>query len=652
MPRFEGVLASARKMPPVNEVEEVKARLDIVDVIGQYVQLQKAGRSFKAPCPFHSERTPSFIVTPERQSWHCFGACGTGGDVITFVMKKEAIEFPEALKMLAERAGVRLHERRVSEHEDRRRQRLYAANDAAAEWYRHLLLKADAAAAARSYLERRRIDEGTAQSFGLGFSPPAWEGLRDHLRERGFSDEELLRAGLLVQGDSGLHDRFRGRLMFPIEDEKGRLAGFGARALDDSLPKYINTSQTPAYDKSGLLYALKRATAGIRREGRAVIVEGYMDVIAAHQHGFDNVVASMGTALTERQVRQLRKVTGEIVLALDADAAGTLASARGDDVISEALAGEAVVPVVEWTGLVRYQETTGVAVYTAVLPEGRDPDDVIRDKPEDWRGLVEGAIPVLDFRLDALAASHDLSTPSGRSQLAQEFLPVLAAVTDPVVRAHYLQRLGRLSLTGERELSAMLTPANRRKSARPTAAEPALTPMRGDAREEFLLALLLRYPGLGEDALDTPDELLWSSENRAVLSAWKSAIGDGEASDQTEAVKSALPVELIPYVERLTFRKLPEYDLKEARKALMDCVQRLERRRLETEKQAIGSLLAEREAEIGASILAEATASEEIDDERVLEVVSLQAQDMRTGLKLHGRDNYAGSNAVEPGSND
>jgi DNA primase len=640
-------------MPHVNEVEEVKARLDIVDVIGQYVQLQKAGRSFKAPCPFHSERTPSFIVTPERQSWHCFGACGTGGDVITFVMKKEAIEFPDALKMLAERAGVRLHERRVSEQEDRRRQRLYAANDAAAEWYRYLLLNADAARAARAYLERRGIDEGTAQSFGLGFSPPAWEGLRDHLRERGYSDDELLRTGLLVQGDSGLHDRFRGRLMFPIEDDKGRLAGFGARVLDDTLPKYINTSQTPAYDKSGLLYGLKRATAGIRREGRAVIVEGYMDVIAAHQHGFDNVAASMGTALTERQVRLLRRSAGEIVLALDADAAGRDAAIRGHDVVREALQDTgATVPVVTWRGLAGYQQTVDVQLKVVVLPEGRDPDDVIRAAPEDWRGLVEGAIPVLDFRLDALAASHDLSTPSGRSQLAQEFLPVLAAVTDPVVRAHYLQRLGRLSLTGERELSAMLTPANRRKSARPTAAEPALAPMRGDAREEFLLALLLRYPDLREDALDTPDELLWSSENRALLSAWKNVTADGEVSDQTEAVKSALPVELIPYVERLTFRKLPEYDLKEARKALMDCVQRLERRRLETEKQAIGSLLAEREAEIGASLLAEAAASEEIDDERVLEVVSLQAQDMRTGLRLHGRDNYDGPNAVETGSND
>jgi len=633
----------------VSEVEEVKARLDIVDVIGQYLQLQKAGRSFKAPCPFHNERTPSFIVSPERQSWHCFGACGTGGDVITFVMKKEAIEFPEALKMLAERAGVKLHERHVSEQEDRRRQRLFAANDAAAEWYRHLLLHADAARTAREYLERRGIDEATAESFGLGFSQASWEALRDHLREGGFSDEELLRAGLMVQGDSGLHDRFRGRLMFPIHDEKGRTAGFGARALDDSLPKYLNTAQTTVFDKSGLLYALNRATAGIRRERRAVIVEGYMDAIAAYQYGFDNVVASMGTALTERQVRLLRRSAGEIVLALDADAAGRDAAIRGHDVVREALKDSgAVVPVVTWRGLAGYQQTAGVELKVAVLPEGRDPDDVIRGSPEEWRALMDGAVGVLDFRLEALAGAHDLSSPAGRSQLVQEFLPVLAVVTDPVIRAHYLQRLARLAATGERELSTMLTATSRRKGAPSTAPAAVAAAPQGDAREEYLLSLLLRYPALREDGLETPEELLWNSENRALLSAWKGISAAGEAPEQTEAVKNAVPVELWPHLERLILRRLPDFDRKQARLALLDCVQRLERRRLEAEKQATGSMLAEREAEVGASVLAEVgSGTADIDDERLLEVVSLQAQDMRTGLKLHGREKYDGIDAAE-----
>src|SRR2546426_3893503 len=207
----------------MNEVEEVKARLDIVDVISQYVTLQKAGRSFKAPCPFHNERTPSFIVSPDRQSWHCFGACGTGGDVISFVMRKEGLEFADALKMLADRAGVNLRERHVSEQDDRQRERLCAANEAAAQWYKQLLLNSDAGRPARDYVERRGIDATTAEAFLLGYSAPAWEGAREHLRERGFSDAELLKAGVLVEGDSGLHDRFRGRLMFPIRDAKGCL---------------------------------------------------------------------------------------------------------------------------------------------------------------------------------------------------------------------------------------------------------------------------------------------------------------------------------------------------------------------------------------------------------------------------------------------
>ncbi len=639
----------------MNEVEEVKARLDIVDVVGQYVALQKAGRSFKAPCPFHNERTPSFIVTPERQSWHCFGACGTGGDLITFVMKKEAIEFSEALKMLAERAGVKLHGRRESSQEQRRRERLFAANDAAADWYRKLLAYDKAAAHAREYLEHRQINDAAAHDFGLGHSPGGWDSLRNHLRSIGFEDEELLRAGLLMQSDSGLHDRFRGRLMFPIHDDKGRTAGFGARALDDraaGVAKYINTAQSPVFDKSGLLYALHRAASGIRREGRAVVVEGYMDVITAHQHGFENVVASMGTALTERQVRLLRRTASEIVLALDADAAGRDAAIRGHDVIRGALTdSRSTLPVVTWRGLAGYQQTVDVELKVAVLPDGRDPDDVIRAAPEDWRSLIDGAVPVLDFRLDALAAAHDLSSPPGRSRLAHEFLPILAVVTDPVVRAQYLQRLGRLTATGERELSAMLAGTTGRSGSKRTAPQNEPAAAKGDNREEFLLALLLRHPALRDDALGTSEELLLNSENRALLGAWKRTPAEADSQSQIEDVKNAVPVELWPHLERLTLRKMPNFDIRQAREAFADCVQRLVRRGVEAEKQATGALFAEREAEVGASLLAEAASGEEMkDDNELLEVLSLQAQDMRTGLKLHGREDYDGSEAVQTGN--
>jgi DNA primase len=623
----------------LNQVEEIKARLDIVDVIGQYVTLQKAGRTFKAPCPFHNERTPSFVVSPDRQSWHCFGACGTGGDIFSFIMKREGIEFPEALRILAERAGVRLQERRVSEEQDRQRARLYAANEAAAHFYRNLLLEADAAAHARDYLDRRGLDGETATAFMLGYSPQGWEGLLDHLRKYGFSDREALQAGLVAEGERGLHDRFRGRLMFAINDQKGRVIGFGARALDDSQPKYINTFQTALFDKSGVLYALDKAQAGIRRDSRAVIVEGYMDAIAAHQNGFDNVVAQMGTALTERQVRIVKKHANEIVLALDADAAGSQAMVRGHEVVREALEqGERAVPVISWRGLVGYQESAAVNLRIAVLPYGRDPDDVIREDSGLWARLLEEARPVLDFRLDASAAAHDLSDPRGRSQFVQEFLPLLQAVTDPVVRAHYLQRLARLSLLSEEELGGMLGRTRGRDAARHQRKAVVIAPATGDAREEFLLALLLRYPELRADGLEVRDDLLWESANRHVLASWKR---DGEL----EAVKKELPLELEPYLERLFVRKMPAFDSTQAREALLDCILRLERRALEAEKQAVSAELATREEEVGASALLEA-ALVTGKDITTQELADLQLRDLETGLKLHGRERNDGRQAV------
>ena len=630
----------------MNEVEEIKARLDIVDVIGQYVTLQKAGRTYKAPCPFHNERTPSFIVSPDRQSWHCFGACGTGGDIFSFVMKREGIEFPDALRMLAERAGVRLQERRVSEEQDKQRGRLYGANEAAAHFYRDLLLKGDAAAHARDYLEKRGLDNEAVETFLLGYSPQGWEALLDHLRKYGFADREVLQAGLAIEGERGLHDRFRGRLMFAINDQKGRVIGFGARALDDSMPKYINTSQTALFDKGGVLYALDRAQAGIRRDGRAVIVEGYMDAIAAHQHGFDNVIAQMGTALTERQVRIVKKLASEVVLALDADAAGSQAMVRGHDVIREALdeSGRAV-PVISWRGLVGYQESAAVNLRIAVLPEGRDPDDVIRQDQASWASLIQEARPVLDFRLEASAAAHDLTDPRGRSQFVQEFLPLLQAVTDPVVRAYYLQRLARLSLLSEEELAAMLGRTRQRDAPRQGKQVSATTLYKGDSREEFLLALLLRYPELRADGLEVRDDLLWESANRQVLACWKRAGAAPAGGQELEAVKTELPLELEPYLERLIVRKMPAFDLSLAREALGDCILRLKRRALEAEKQAVSALLATREEEVGASALMEAGLSAD-EDTNTRELADLQLRDMETGLKLHGRERSDGRQAV------
>lgn len=636
----------------MNDIEEVKARLDVVDVIGQYVQLQKAGRSYKALCPFHSEKTPSFIVSPERQSWHCFGACGTGGDVFSFVMRKEGLEFGQALRMLAERAGVTLSGQRHSEEEDSERQRLLTANEAAAGWYHHLLLNSEAAKDARRYVEGRGIDAATAQTFALGYSLDSWEELRRYLGERGFSDAEMLGAGLLVEGESSPYDRFRGRLMFPIRDVRGRVIGFGARALDDSPPKYLNTSQTAIFDKGSTLYGLDRAGEAIRREGRAVIVEGYMDVIAAHQNGFENVVATMGTALTERQVRLVKRHARGLVLALDADEAGSEAALRGHEVVQEALRQpgeeEETVPVVTfWRGLVRCQEVTSVDLRVAVLPEGRDPDDVIRGDPDAWREFVAGARPLLDHRFEVAAARHDLSDPRGRSEAVRELMPLLAAVIDPVVRQQYIQRLSRLALVREEELAAMLRASARGRGTRPGPPEMpgrSTTGERGDAREEFLLALLLRYPDLREDGREFPEQLLWQSENRELFQAWRETEDVGQ-------IRESLSTELAAQLERLLERRLPDFDSRGARAALTDCRRRLERRQLETEKQLSSALLAAQEEELGPSTLVEAAVSAtNEDDERMKEFASLHLRDMETGIRLHRpNEKEDGGETVLPG---
>jgi len=615
----------------MNEVEEIKARLDIVEVISGYVQLQKAGRTFKAPCPFHNERTPSFIVSPDRQSWHCFGACGTGGDVITFIMKREGIEFPEALRILADRAGVKLPERHVSQERDRAQERLFSANEAAARYYRDLLIDNPAGTAALNYIEKRGLDNDTGEAFMVGYSLPAWEGLREHLKTHDFTDKELLAAGLLIEGERGPHDRFRNRLMFAIRDAKGRAIGFGGRALDDSMPKYINTSQTALFDKGGTLYGLDRAQPGIRREGYAVVVEGYMDVIAAHQNGFDNVVAQMGTALTERQVRLLKRSAERIVLALDADAAGSEAMVRGHDVIREALdESDGAVPVVNWRGLISYQNSTSVDLRVAVLPDGRDPDDVIRSDPELWRQLIAEARPVLDFRLEANTRAHDMDDARERSQFVQEFLPLLSAVSDPVVRAHYLQRLSRVSMVAEEELSAMLRSRGAPAAARPGLATDTRTPRR-DQPEEYIMALLLRYPELRNDALEIPESLLWESENRQVLAAYQ--------RNEENDLAIGLPPELQEHLKRLTSRKLPPFDLRQAREALLDAVEKLQRRQITAEKRATSALLAEREEQLGSSMVTQVvTASDpESETEASRDLVDLQLRDMETGLRLHGK---------------
>jgi len=495
-------------------IDDVKQKIDIIDIIGQHITLTKSGRTFRGLCPFHGEKHPSFYVYPEQQSWHCFG-CNTGGDAFSFIMKKQGIDFGEALRELAQKAGVVIPSKFEPGAESEERQKLYQINQAAALYF-HSLLDSPAGEKARGYVEKRGFKEETIKNFQLGYSLNGWEELKKYLAEKGYSEKEMLDAGLISEGKEGKqsHDRFRNQLMFPIADARGRVIGFGARALDDSQPKYINSPQSPLFDKSGNLYALNLAKEAVREQGLAVIVEGYMDVITAHQNGFNNVVASMGTSVTDRQVSTLKRITKNITLALDADAAGEEAMLRG----------------------VEFENALGAEVRVVILPKGKDPDDVIKEDPTAWPQLLEEALPVVDFTFNMVASGLDLTTAKDKSLAVEKLLPVIAEIKDPIRQAHYLQKLSRLVQVGEHSIEAAMSRLKIRpqrfktEKPGPVAAQPLLS----NRLEEDCLALLLQHPELKIKDEELLPEYFESSQNREIFIARRQSAKIEELRDRLD----------------------------------------------------------------------------------------------------------------------
>ena len=425
-------------------VDEIKDRLDITEVIQSYVPLKKAGRSYKGLCPFHAEKTPSFVVVPHTGTWHCFGACSTGGDVFTFIMKQENLDFGEALKLLAQRAGVELEPASPQANEaEQRRDLLRAINQSAAAYFHYLLSNSDEAERARAYLGERGLDQETIDRFQVGYALDRWDALFKYLTDKGYSPVDIAEAGLIVERESGgqqssgrgYYDRFRGRIVFPIRDHQGRPIGFGGRILGDGVPKYLNSPQSPLFDKSRVLFGLDLAKVGIRTTGEAVIVEGYMDVLMAHQYGINNVIAQMGTALTEAQLQRLKRYTQRFILALDSDAAGDQATLRGLDVARQVMDHE-VVPVPTAQGLIRLEDRLAADIRILSLPPDEDPDEVIREDPAHWARLVVAAKPVMDYYFDALTADLDLATAKGKAEATRRLGPLIAELGDRVNRTH------------------------------------------------------------------------------------------------------------------------------------------------------------------------------------------------------------------------
>lgn len=409
----------------LSPVEEIKSRLDIAEFIQSYIRLQKTGANFRANCPFHGEKTPSFFVSPARQIWHCFG-CGKGGDIFKFVMEIEGHDFPEALKLLAGRAGV------VITREDPRlrseKNRLYEINEEAAKIFETSL---SLTPAAKMYLAKRGLAAETIKTFHVGFSPQSWDFLLNSLTKKGFKKEEIERAGLAIKSQDGSswYDRFRSRIMFPITDPNGRVIGFGGRifAQEGTAPaqreeaKYINTPQTVIYDKSRVLYGLDKAKQEIRVKNRVIMVEGYMDCVMSHQAGVANTIAVSGTALTPQQLTMLKRLCDTIVCSFDTDAAGESATRR-----SLALASE-----FDFKRLI------------ARIQTGKDPADAVLESPEHWREAVEHAEPVIDFYLAKAFARFSPVTVQGKKSIAEMVLPYIGELSDAIEQAHWVSELSR-----------------------------------------------------------------------------------------------------------------------------------------------------------------------------------------------------------------
>ncbi len=428
---------------PDPTIDAIKSRIDLSEVIGARVALKRAGRLMKGLCPFHQEKSPSFVVYPDEGRYHCFG-CGKSGDVFTWFQDTQGLDFAETLKELSRRTGVPLPERTVKP-DDAPAPESQAAVQALAEasaYFTRQLLDGRDSGEARAYLRRRAVTRATIEQFGLGWAPDEWEGLTTSLVRRGFTFEQLELAGLAMVTEHGRRDRFRSRVMFPIRDPNGQVRGFGGRTLGDGVPKYLNSPQTPFFDKSATLFGLDLAKGPIRQAGQAVIVEGYMDVVLPHQEGFKNVIASLGTALTERQIELLRRYTRTIVLALDSDAAGQAATVRGLEVARSAL-GMSARPAQGSIARGGFLATQNAQLRIAVLSGGKDPDEIVREDPARWKALIDASVPMMDHKIELEIAAVSMDEPQSKLHAVREIAKFLVLVPDPVEWSHYIDRIAQ-----------------------------------------------------------------------------------------------------------------------------------------------------------------------------------------------------------------
>jgi len=578
-------------------IDEIKGRLDIVDIVSDYATLQKSGRNFKAICPFHTEKTPSFFVFPERGTWHCFGSCGTGGDIFSFIMKQEDIDFGAALRILAERAGVALISKQEERNVDKETERLYLINAAAAQYFHHLLLNAKAAETARRHLSERGISKEIIDIFELGSSPNSWDALYQHLKSRGYDSNTMVSAGLSIAKEGGgFRDLFRNRLMIPIRNEEGKVVGFGARTLDNTTPKYLNSPQTAIFDKSSLLYGIDRAKGAIREQGLAIIVEGYMDVLTAHQHSMANVVAPMGTSLTHKQLEIIKRLTRNLALALDADAAGEQATLRGLEVARQAFSERVDRREKRWLEGDSKMEGKVKVIF---MPQGKDPDEVIRESAEEWQRMVSEASTVMDYFFNAVTSKLDMSSASGKLEAKNQLLLFILETADEAEKDIYLKRLSELTGIDEKTLvgeAARLKPTKRERAKAAVPLPSTQAP--SHPLDEYCLALLLQHPGLRDQGAAIPPHYFERTEHRELFLVWLN-------NTDAENIRHSLDISLHKHLDTLMARALPPASEREMTTALADCTRRLGEQQLRRLKALEEVLLSEAESEGDKNVIKE-----------------------------------------------
>ena len=516
----------------MESIDLIKQRLDIIDVASDYLKLTKAGSNHKALCPFHTEKTPSFIINPERQTWHCFGACGVGGDVIELVIKIEKINFSEALKILAQRAGVQLNNNSGPD----KNSRLYEINFEACEFYK-AQLELPEGKKAKEYIDKRGINDEASETFEFGFSSYTNSNLVSKLTSIGFKEIEIIQSGLAIKRENNqVRDFFYGRLMIPIKNSNGRVIGFGARVLDDANPKYINTPSTPIFDKKSVLFGLSVASKGIRDDNSVVVVEGYLDVITAYQFGFKNVVASMGTALTANQVGSLKSRTNNFVLAMDSDSAGreaVLRSLRNTYRVFERQLGQ----------------KSEVNLSVVLMPSGKDPDTQIRNNLSEWKKNIASPVPFVQFVIDSIIEKYDINSSSGKGQVVGEIAPLITNMVNPFEQDHYIDLLaGKLTVKREIVESALaksMTGSARKRQAlkkntnqnKDKSLYSEITPKENWIEDYTMSALLKMQDKSNSDMINS--EYFRRTENREIYSLWQNLSETDELgdimSDQLEA---------------------------------------------------------------------------------------------------------------------